>query len=49
MKAHLDDLIGVWKDMEENRNSVQDRMMKRYDKNYRELKGMRIRSEGQNS
>jgi transposase InsO family protein len=41
VKAHLDDLIGVWKDMEENRNSVQDKMMKRYDKNYRELKGMK--------
>ena len=23
VKAHLDDLIGVWEDMEENRNSVQ--------------------------
>ena len=41
MKAHLDELIGVWKDMEENRNSVQDKMMERYDKNYRELKGMK--------
>jgi hypothetical protein len=41
VKAHLDDLIGVWKDMEENRNSVQDKMMERYDKNYRELKGMK--------
>ena len=41
VKAHLDELIGVWKDMEENRNSVQDKMMERYDKNYRELKGMK--------
>jgi hypothetical protein len=27
--------------MEENLNSVQDKMMERYDKNYRELKGMK--------
>ena len=38
VKAHLDELIGVWKDMEESRNSVQDKMMERYDKNLREIR-----------
>ena len=40
VKAHLDDLIGVWEDMHEHRDDVQDKMMAEYDKHYRELNGM---------
>ena len=41
VKAHLDELIGVWDDINQHRDAVQDKMMKDYDKHYRELKGMK--------
>eukprot|EP01046_Picozoa_sp_COSAG06_P005540 COSAG06_NODE_249_length_19140_cov_18.998004_4_plen_107_part_00 len=41
VKAHLDELIGVWDDTNQHRDAVQDKMMKDYDKHYRELKGMK--------
>jgi hypothetical protein len=40
VKAHLDELICLQTTIEEQRDSVQEGMMKRYDQRFQEIKGM---------
>ena len=40
VKAHLDELICLQAAIEEQRDSVQESMMRRYDQQFQEVKGM---------
>ena len=40
MKAHLDDLLSLQAAIDEQRDSIQEDMMRRYDQRFKELKAM---------